>query len=127
MNRGSLILILVLLLAGCGGSIAPANTNTSQAVTTPAGPSPSPLSNFEERLQYVRNGQYTYIWVFSRKDGKALEPADSIFLRTNAPQVVDWVTTDDMKKAIAGTNFNLEEGNLEALKKRYTAEDYSGR
>ena len=126
MNRGSLILILVLLLAGCGGS-APSNTNTSQAAATPAGPSPSPLSNFEERLQYVRNGQYTYIWVFSRKDGKALEPADSIFLRTNAPQVVDWVTTDDMKKAIAGTNFNLEEGNLELLKKRYVAEDYSNK
>jgi len=127
MNRGSLILILVLLLAGCGGGSAPSNTNTSQAAATPAGPSPSPLSNFEERLQYVRNGQYTYIWVFSRKDGKALEPADSIFLRTNAPQVVDWVTTDDMKKAIAGTNFNLEEGNLELLKKRYVAEDYSNK
>jgi len=28
---------------------------------------------------------------------------------------------------IAGTNFNLEEGNLEALKKRYVAEDYSNK
>jgi len=28
---------------------------------------------------------------------------------------------------IAGTNFNLEEGNLEILKKRFVAEDYSGR
>jgi hypothetical protein len=56
-----------------------------------------------------------------------LEPADSIFLRTNAPQVVDWVTTDEGKKVIAGTNFNLEEGNLEVLKKRYNAEDYSNK
>ena len=124
-EKGPLILILVLLLAGCGGS-AP-NANSTAASATPAGPSPSPLSNFEERLQYVRNGQYTYIWVFSRKDGKPLEPADSIFLRANAPQVVDWVTTDDMKKAIAGTNFNLEEGNLELLKKRYVTEDYSNK
>ena len=126
MNRGSLILILVLLLAGCSGS-APVNSDNTTAAATPAGPSPSPLSNFEERLKYVRNGQYTYIWVFSRKDGKALEPADSIFLRANAPQVVDWVTTDDMKRAIAGTNFNLEEGNLELLKKRFVAEDYSNK
>ena len=126
MTRSPLILFLVLLLAGCSGS-APSNVNSSEASATPAGPSPSPQSNFEERLQYVRNGQYTYIWVFSRKDGKAFEPADSIFLRANAPQVVDWVTTDDMKKAIAGTNFNLEEGNLEALKKRYVAEDYSNK
>ena len=126
MNRGPLILVLVLLLAGCSGS-APSNANSSVASASPAGPSPSPLKGFEADLQYIKNGQYTYVWVFSRKDGKALEPADSIFLRANAPQVVDWVTTDEGKKVIAGTNFNLEEGNLEALKKRYVAEDYSNK
>ena len=122
-----LILIFVVLVAGCGGGSAPSNVNSSSAAATPAGPSPSPLTGFEKDLQYIRNGQYTYVWIFSRKDGKPLEPADSIFLRANAPQVVDWVTTDEGKKVIAGTNFNLEEGNLEALKKRYVAEDYSGR
>lgn len=124
---GPVGLIVLLLLAACS-SAPPGNSNSNTSAEAPAAsPSASPLSNFEERLQYVRNGQYTYIWVFSRKDGKPLEPADSIFLRANAPQVVDWVTTDDMKKAIAGTNFNLEEGNLELLKKRYLAEDYSNR
>jgi len=122
------VLSLVLLLGGCGGS-APENSNTTSntAAATPAGPAPSPLKGFEADLQYIRNGQYTYVWVFSRKDGKPLDPTDSVFLRTNAPQVVDWVTTDGGKKVIAGTNFNLEEGNLEVLKKRYVAEDYSGR
>ena len=121
------LLILVLLLGGCGGS-APANSAAnSSAAATPAGPAPSPLVGFEKDLQYIRNGQYTYVWVFSRKDGKPLQPEDSIFLRTNAPQVVDWVTTDGGKKVIAGTNFNLEEGNLEALKKRYVTEDYSNK
>ena len=85
------------------------------------------MTGFEKDLQYIRNGQYTYIWVFSRKDGKALQPDDSVFLRTNAPQVVDWVTTDEGRKVIGGTNFNLEEGNLEALKKRFVAEDFTGR
>jgi hypothetical protein len=122
-----LILILALLVAGCGGGSAPSNVNSSLASATPAGPSPSPLTGFEKDLQYIRNGQYTYVWVFSRKDGKPLEPADSIFLRTNAPQVVDWVTTEEGKKVIAGTNFNLEEGNLEVLKKRYVAEDFSNK
>lgn len=122
-----LILIVAVLVAGCGGSSAPSNVNTNSAAATPAGPSPSPLTGFEKDLQYIKNGQYTYIWIFSRKDGKPLEPADSIFLRANAPQVVDWVTTDEGKKVIAGTNFNLEEGNLEVLKKRYVAEDYSNK
>jgi hypothetical protein len=121
-----LFLGLVLLLTACNGS-APGNANSNSASATPAGPAPSPLEGFEKDLQYIRNGQYTYVWVFSRKDGKPLEPTDSIFLRMNAPQVVDWVTTDGGKKVIAGTNFNLEEGNLEVLKKRYNAEDYSNK
>jgi len=127
--KAVLVLVLVALLSGCS-SPPPSNVNTSSAPATPAtpaGPSPSPLTGFEKDLQYIRNGQYTYIWVFSRKDGKPLESTDSAFLRTNAPQVVDWVTTDGGKKVIGGTNFNLEEGNLEALKKRYVAEDYSNR
>ena len=127
MNRGLILLLgLALLLTACNGS-APRNTNTVTPTATPAGPAPSPLTGFEKDLQYIRNGQYTYVWIFSRKDGKPLEPSDSVFLRTNAPQVVDWVTTDEGRKVIAGTNFNLEEGNLEALKKRYVAEDYTGK
>src|SRR5574338_1231568 len=118
-SRPILLLLLALLVTGCGGGSTASNANSTEAAATPAGPSPSPLTGFEKDLQYVRNGQYTYIWVFSRKDGKPFEPADSIFLRTNAPQVVDWVTTEEGKKVIAGTNFNLEEGNLEILKKRY--------
>ena len=87
----------------------------------------SPKSGFEADLDYVRKGQYTYVWVFSRKDGKQLDKEDGAFLRTNAPQVVDWVTSDEGKKVIAGTNFDLAQGNLELLKKRFNAEDYTGR
>ena len=127
MNRGLILFLgLALLLTACNGS-APGNANSNSAAATPASPAPSPLEGFEKDLQYIRNGQYTYVWVFSRKDRKPLEPTDSIFLRANAPQVVDWVTTEGGKKVIAGTNFNLEEGNLESLKKRYVAEDYSGK
>ena len=129
MNRTGLLLLgVALLFAGCGGS-APSNTNTNATAQAPASssPAPSPLTGFEKDLQYVRNGQYSYIWIFSRKDSKPLDKADSAFLRTNAPQVVDWVTTDEGRKVIGGTNFNLEEGNLEALKKRFVVEDYTGK
>ena len=125
--RCVLLLAVVLFFGACGGS---APTSTSNSSATPAGsptPTPSPLTGFEADLHYIRNGGYTYVWVFSRKDGKPLDKEDSAFLRTNAPQVVDWVTTDEGKKVIAGTNFNLEEGNLEALKKRFVTEDYTSR
>ncbi|HEY6245519.1 MAG TPA: hypothetical protein VIX17_16330 [Pyrinomonadaceae bacterium] len=128
MNRALVILITLLsmglILIGCH------KTDYEATQTTPvASPKPqvSPLVGFAKDLQYIKNGQYTYVWVFSRKDGKPLDKDDSQFLRTNAPQVVDWVITDEGKKVIGGTNFNLEEGNLGLLKKRFVAEDYSGK
>lgn len=122
-----MFLMGALLLAGCGGSSDTPNSVASSPATASPSVQPSPLAGFEKDLQFIRNGQYTYIWVFSRKDGKPLSREDGVFLRTNAPQVVDWVTTDEGKKVIAGTNFNLEEGNLEKLKQRFVTEDYSGR
>jgi hypothetical protein len=122
-------LIFVLILGACGGHSAPEtpNTNTNTATATPAGPSPSPLTDFEEALRFVRNGQYTYVYVFSRKDGKPLQPEDSDYLKANAPQLVDKAATKDRTKVVGGTNFNLEEGNMEALKKRFVVEDYSAK
>jgi hypothetical protein len=118
------MLSLSLSLIGCHKTDS--ETTETQPASSPK-PQASPLVGFAKDLQYIKNGQYTYIWVFSRKDGKPLDKDDSQFLRTNAPQVVDWVTTEEGKKVIGGTNFNLEEGNLSVLKKRFVAEDYSGR
>ena len=128
MRLPTILIASVLLVAGCSHP-APngANTSSTPAETTQTAASPSPQTQFEKDLQFIRNGSYTYVYVFSRKDGKSLEPTDSAFLRTNAPQIVDWVSTEGGKKVIAGTNFNLEEGNMAALKKRYNVEDYSGK
>jgi hypothetical protein len=122
-----LLLVVVLCFGACGGDTPTATSNSSPTPAASAVPAPSPLTGFEKDLQYIRNGGYTYVWIFSRKDGKPLDKEDGRFLRTNAPQVVDWVTTDEGRKVIAGTNFNLEEGNLEALKKRFVTEDYTGK
>ena len=115
---------LVFALWGCS---KPATEPVSESSTAQPTQQTSPLTGFEKDLKYIKDGQYTYIWVFSRKDGKPLDKDDGAFLRTTAPQVVDWVTTDEGKKVIAGTNFNLEEGNLNLLKKRFNAENYSGK
>ena len=127
--RVFVLFLMVFTLAACNGTPpAPsASSSPTAASPTPAVSPTAPLTGFEKDLQYVRNGGYTYIWVFSRKDGKPLDREDGAFLRTNAPQVVDWVTTEEGKKVIGGTNFNLEEGNLGLLKKRFVSEDYSAR
>ena len=85
-------------------------------------PEPTPVTQFERDLKYVREGHFVNIWVFSRKDGKPLTSDDSEVLRTNAPRVVDWVTTDEKKKAIAGSNFPIEPEQMTALQKRFNVE-----
>ena len=125
--NGSLIVIAALLAAitstSCGGhTTAPSGPGTASS-----SPVPTPKTGFEADLDYVRKGQYTYVWVFSRKDGQPLDKDDAAYLRTNAPQVVDWVTTEGGKRVIAGTNFDLAQGNLELLKKRFNAEDHTGK
>lgn len=119
----TLIIACALLIASC--SKRTENTNTPEPAPTQPAPVASPLTGFQRDLQFIRNGQYTYVWVFSRKDGKPLDKEDAALLRQNAPQVVDWVTTEDGKKVIGGTNFNLEEGGMAQLRKRFVVEDYS--
>ena len=109
---------------GTTNSAAPSEPSAAQSAPAPV---PSPKTGFEADLDYVRKGQYTYVWIFSRKDGKPLDKTDAAYLRTNAPQVVDWVTTDQGKRVIAGTNFDLEKGNLGLLRKRFNVEDYTGK
>src|SRR5689334_1249436 len=127
--RTVIVLLIALLFSGCNQPSSPTNSTATATASpqTTAAPSPSPQTQFEKDMQFIRNGGYTYVYIFSRKDGKPLDSTDSSFLRTNATQVVDWVSTDGGKKVIAGTNFNLEEGNLAALKKRFNVEDYSGK
>ena len=131
MIKVSLLLVCAALLGACGGTPPPAATNNPSPQPTSTASTPtvqaSPLTGFEKDLQYIRNGQFTYVWVFSRKDRKPLDKDDAAFLRTNAPQVIDWVTTDEGRKVIAGTNFNLEEGNMAILQKRFVTENYSGK
>jgi hypothetical protein len=126
------LMILVPLVSGvwltsCSSANQTPSTGGGLSTPGPSSPTATPKTGFEADLDYVRKGQYTYIWVFSRKDGKPLDKDDAAFLRKNAPQVVDWVTSDEGRKVIAGTNFDLAKGNLELLKKRFLAEDYTGK
>ena len=124
LSLGGLILGSVLLSCSSGTTgTAPQNSGSStEPFREPAAKTP-----FERDLQFIRNGQFTHVYVFARLDGKPLDKNDGAYLRTNAPQVVDWVTTDEGRRVIAGTNFDLALGNLDLLKKRFVVEDYTGR
>ena len=125
-----LLIVSVLLVATFLGSCNRADTNNGASNgATPAQSSPAapPKTGFEADLEFVRKGQYNYVWVFSRKDGQPLDGNDKAYLKKNAPQVVDWVTSGEARKVIAGTNFDLAKGNLALLQKRFNVEDYTGK
>jgi hypothetical protein len=120
-----LLPVLVSTLVACNER--PTNPSPSGGASTQSTTAPTPQTPFERDLQFIRNGQFTYVWVFSRQDGKPLGKDDAAYLRANAPQVVDWVITDEGKRAIGGTNFDLEQGGLPLLRKRFVVENYTGR
>jgi hypothetical protein len=98
-------------------------------------PAPTPTSNpdegqhkrFEADLQSVKNGQYAFIYVFSRKDGEAFSADDSAFLRANTAEIHDWVNSGNNHKVIGGTNVELTGPKLELLRSRFQVEDYNSR
>jgi hypothetical protein len=119
------VVLVGAILPGCSQSGT--NRPAGDSATAQPSASPVPRTGFDRDLQFIRNGQFAHVWVFSRPDGKPLDKDDAAYLRANAPQVVDWVTTDDKKHAIAGTNFDLEQGNLPKLRQRFVVEDYTGK
>lgn len=120
------ILVVAVLLVSVACS-APESSQPGESSSGTPFPTASQKSAFERDLQFIRNGNFTYVWVFSRADGKPIDKEDADFLRQNAPQVIDWVKTDDGKRVIGGTNFDLEQGGMPALRKRFVVEDYTGK
>ena len=120
------IVVLTFLLSGCNRSTS--ETSVSNPTPLPSAlPTSTPLNDFDEALRFVKNGQFTYIWVFTRKDGKPFDSTDTVILRTRARQIVDFPMTKDRKRGVAGSNFPFEDANLVELQKRYVIEDYSAR
>ena len=75
--------------------------------------SPKTQTPFERDLDYVRTGQFTHIFVFSRNDGGVFTSDDIAYLKANSPQETNqWVFADDRRRAIAGTNFEFQAGTL---------------
>ncbi len=123
----SLALLAAITVSGCKKSSdsnpARANSNSPTAAT----PAKS-QSDFERDLSYVRTGQFTYVFIFSRKDGAAFIKEDIDYLKANSPQETNqWIRTDDGRRVIAGTNFEFKPEHFDALNKRFNIEDYSGK
>jgi hypothetical protein len=118
------VVVLLLLIPACS---SPEPNHGSEPAAGQTIPAASPKSAFERDMQFIRNGNFTYVWVFSRQDGKPIDRDDAKFLREKAPQFVDLVITDEGRRVIGGTNFDLEKAGMPELRKRFVVEDYTGK
>lgn len=123
----ALFLATSFLVSGCRKSPDSANGSSSpqgQPATTP-----TPVrTDFEQKLQYVRDGQFHHVYVFSRKDGGAFDKDDVKYLTDNSPvgeKTNMRVKTDDGRRVIIGTNFEYTAEQVTALFKRFNIEDYT--
>jgi hypothetical protein len=108
-----LVLLCALALGGCNRA-------------EPKQPSRQ-LTEFERDMVTVKNGGFTHVYVFTRKDGQSLQADDKAFLKQHPPDDVNsmWLLTDREHRVILGTNVDFTPENLGALTKRFTAEDYT--
>lgn len=122
----ALLLTTGVFLGGCRkASDSSATSGASQSAT----PTP-PRTEFEQKLQYVREGQFHHIYVFTRRDGGAFDKADVEYLTANSPvgeKTNMRVRTDDGQRVIIGTNFEYTQEQFDALGKRFNIEDYTGK
>jgi hypothetical protein len=118
--------LIVGFSSACGKKSAsksepPANTSSASTPKQPQTP-------FERDLDYVRKGQFTYVYIFSRKDGGAFDKDDIAYLKANSPtETNQWISTDAGRRVIAGTNFEFKPEHFDALKQRFNIEDYTGK
>jgi hypothetical protein len=123
-------LALALCFSSACGKREAAQTN-SQGRTAGASPAPAnrtPQTPFERDLDYVRKGQFTYVLVFSRKDGGVFDKDDIAYLKANSPaETNQWISTDEGRRVIAGTHFEFKAEHFDALNKRFNVEDYTGK
>lgn len=125
-----LLLAAASFLSGaCGNSSKNPNQTTESVTETGGQTAATPArekSAYEKDLDYVRNGTFHYIYVFSRKDGGEFTADDIAFLKKNSPaETNQWTRADGNKRIIAGSNFYFAKEHYAALLKRFNVEDFS--
>jgi hypothetical protein len=123
---GFALLLSACLLGGCRKSDSGSGSSGSPQQKA----APSPATDLERQLQYVRDGQFNHIYVFSRKDGGAFDKDDVADLTANSPvgeKTNMRVKTEDGRRVVVGTNFEYTQENFDTLAKRFNIEDYTGK
>lgn len=119
-NCAGLVILLALVV------IAPFGCNRSGSRGN--GAAQNKPTAFERDLASVRRNNYRQLYVISRPDGAAFNTDDKAYLTTNMPiETTMRILTDEDRRLIVGTNFDLKPEHLAAINARFKLEDYTGK
>lgn len=126
MKRLLSLIFCAGFLVGCADS-TPVNNQTANVSAAKPTPARSPQTSLEDRLFYIKNGNFRQVVAISRKDNGKLTSEDIDYIKQYAPseQINQRLLTDDNKYVVAGTNFKFTPEQMEALQKRFTVEDFT--
>ena len=111
-----LLALVVLTSVGCNRSDSPDNAAQNKP------------SAFERDLASVQRNNYRKVYVISRPDGGAFNTDDKAYLKTNMPiETTMRILTNEDRRLIVGTNFDLKPEHLAAINGRFKLEDFTGR
>lgn len=127
MRSTLLAVTMIVLLTGSFSGCRHSASESDAPDLSSYHPEPTPATEFDRKLKFIKEGHFAHVWVFSRKDGQPFTKEDGDLIHTSAPKIVDIVGTDDKKQYIAGSNFDLEPAQMAALKKSLKIEDYTGK
>jgi hypothetical protein len=129
-RSGTVLCALVLATLLYGGCRKATDSSNNSSGTTQSAPTPTPRTDFDQKLQYVRDGQFHHIYVFTRRDARPFDKEDVEYLTLNSPvgeKTNMRVRTDDGQRVVIGTNFEYTQEQFDALGKRFNIEDYTGK
>ncbi len=119
-NCAGLVILLALIV---GATTVGCNRSGSRNETAQNKP-----SAFERDLASVRRNHYRKVYVISRPDGGAFNADDKAYLKTNMPiETTMRILTDEDRRLIVGTNFDLQPEHLAAINQRFKLEDFTGK
>ena len=122
------ILFVIAFACGCG----PNQRILNSAENSPRASTPDPTNStpavrtFEQDLNAMRTADFSFIYVFRRKDGAPLDADDKSFISQNTPSEMNRRSLSDGGKAVMiGSNFRLPPDLLNVFKERFLFEDHS--
>jgi hypothetical protein len=113
------LLCVAAMAAGCGPNPNVLNSGPENKAKVNAA---TPRTGMDADMADMRTAGFTFIYTLKRKDGQKLDSADRSLIRTQTEDMNRRVSADEDRAVLIGSNYQLPEANLKALKERFTIE-----